>query len=474
MEAAKEISGILLGRHRAFLSFANAKHAKRREGFKLSIARTVDDDGGPHEPRRAPGPGARLSAPFTSPRAPRSPASPRASRPPTGRSSRRLSIRRVARGPGSFSSTSAIATGSSWNALAAELAAKGFHVLTLDYRGYGESGGTPFNDISVPGAGPDHDGEVAGGHRRRLRVPAGAAGRAAGRDRRRRRQLRRQQLDPALASPSGGEVPGPPLGRHRPQGTAAPEARVGAADPLRGRGRRRRRRVGHDLDRRDLGQQGEPVPGIRQGRARHGDVQGAPGAAGPDRGVVRAHAHGQGPRRLRPAQACESRPADAAAHDDGRAGRCVPRGREPGRRAQEGSEVGGARCSLREPARLRGDPERAMPKAAIAIMQVNVDARPSSSNAWDSLGDAYLADGQREKAREASEKSPRARRFRHVRDRGTARRTSARARRAGSSSSRIRRRRSKPATPLSGASGARRRPRARAASACGRSLPRSP
>jgi len=45
------------------------------------------------------------------------------------------------------------------------------------------------------------------------------------------------------------------------------------------------------------------------------------------------------------------------------------------------------------------------PKNAIAIMQVNVDARPASSNAWDSLADAYLADGQRDKAREASEKS---------------------------------------------------------------------
>ena len=44
-------------------------------------------------------------------------------------------------------------------------------------------------------------------------------------------------------------------------------------------------------------------------------------------------------------------------------------------------------------------------KSAIALMQLNVDARPTSSNAWDSLGDAYLADGQREKAREASEKS---------------------------------------------------------------------
>jgi tetratricopeptide (TPR) repeat protein len=44
------------------------------------------------------------------------------------------------------------------------------------------------------------------------------------------------------------------------------------------------------------------------------------------------------------------------------------------------------------------------PRAAVAIMQLNVEAHPSSSNAWDSLGDAYLADGQREKAREASEK----------------------------------------------------------------------
>src|SRR5262249_47788084 len=40
-------------------------------------------------------------------------------------------------------------------------------------------------------------------------------------------------------------------------------------------------------------------------------------------------------------------------------------------------------------------------KSAVAIMQMNTDARPGSSNAWDSLGDAYLADGQRDKAREA-------------------------------------------------------------------------
>jgi cytochrome c-type biogenesis protein CcmH/NrfG len=38
-------------------------------------------------------------------------------------------------------------------------------------------------------------------------------------------------------------------------------------------------------------------------------------------------------------------------------------------------------------------------------MQLNVEANPSSANAWDSLGDAYLADGQRQKAKEAAEKT---------------------------------------------------------------------
>jgi len=45
------------------------------------------------------------------------------------------------------------------------------------------------------------------------------------------------------------------------------------------------------------------------------------------------------------------------------------------------------------------------PKAAVAIMQVNVDGHPKSSNAWDSLGDALLAAGQKDKAREAAQKA---------------------------------------------------------------------
>jgi dienelactone hydrolase len=44
-------------------------------------------------------------------------------------------------------------------------------------------------------------------------------------------------------------------------------------------------------------------------------------------------------------------------------------------------------------------------RGAIAIMQLNVQAYPTSANAYDSLGDAYLADGQTNLARENSEKA---------------------------------------------------------------------
>jgi len=45
------------------------------------------------------------------------------------------------------------------------------------------------------------------------------------------------------------------------------------------------------------------------------------------------------------------------------------------------------------------------PRSAVAILQLNVDARPQSANAWDSLGDALLAAGEKDKARAAAEKA---------------------------------------------------------------------
>ena len=44
-------------------------------------------------------------------------------------------------------------------------------------------------------------------------------------------------------------------------------------------------------------------------------------------------------------------------------------------------------------------------KGAVAILQLNVRAYPASANVYDSLGDAYLADGQPDLARENAEKA---------------------------------------------------------------------
>ena len=43
-------------------------------------------------------------------------------------------------------------------------------------------------------------------------------------------------------------------------------------------------------------------------------------------------------------------------------------------------------------------------KEAVAIFQLNVEAYPNSANAQDSLGDGYLADGQKELALAAAKK----------------------------------------------------------------------
>ncbi len=45
------------------------------------------------------------------------------------------------------------------------------------------------------------------------------------------------------------------------------------------------------------------------------------------------------------------------------------------------------------------------PKEAVELCKLNVEAFPSSANAYDSLGDAYVADGQNQKAIQASQKA---------------------------------------------------------------------
>jgi cytochrome c-type biogenesis protein CcmH/NrfG len=58
-----------------------------------------------------------------------------------------------------------------------------------------------------------------------------------------------------------------------------------------------------------------------------------------------------------------------------------------------------------------GSPPLVAPRDAIGIIHLNVEAYPRSSNAHDSLGEAYLADGDRARAiasyRRALELGPR-------------------------------------------------------------------
>ena len=44
-------------------------------------------------------------------------------------------------------------------------------------------------------------------------------------------------------------------------------------------------------------------------------------------------------------------------------------------------------------------------KEAIELFKLNTEAYPASANTYDSLGDAYLADGQKDLALQASEKA---------------------------------------------------------------------
>lgn len=44
-------------------------------------------------------------------------------------------------------------------------------------------------------------------------------------------------------------------------------------------------------------------------------------------------------------------------------------------------------------------------KGAFEILKLNVAANPNSANAYDSLSDAYLADGQKEAARENAQEA---------------------------------------------------------------------
>ncbi len=309
----------------------------------------------------------------------------------------------------------------SWNALAADLAGKGFNVLTFDYRGYGESGGARFNEISFqervristqvwPG-----DIDVAFAYLRAqpgVRVDAiGAAGASCGVNNSIQLSLRHPEVK-SLVLLSGNTDR---KGREHLRGSPRLPLLIAAADDDGG--------VVSAMAVIDASSGNKANRFIQYSKGGHGTdmFKAHPELPGEIVAWFELTLMGKGPgvtAKARP------RTVDSTT-------RLLVMMDEPG---------GPARAAESLAAERKKNPGSAMlaapfvnqlgyeaitagdTKAAIAILQLNVDANPRSSNAWDSLGDAYLADGQKEKAREASEKSSRARGRRHGRDRRTARR----------------------------------------------------
>lgn len=290
-----------------------------------------------------------------------------------------------------------------WNGLAESLAKEGFHVLTLDFRGFGESGGKRFPDLT-----PDEatkavtevfpaDVDVAYAWLRSqpgVRGVTGAGGASCGVNQSIQLSRRHPEVK-SLVLLSGNTDK---AGRQHLRGKGSPPLFIAAADDDDG------------------------VVNVMSW------IEACSG--NPANRFVEYEKGGHGADMFRPHPEL---PVEIVAwYDATLAGKGKPASTD--NRARRGSPVvrllmltdepgGYARAAEMLEDERRKDPKSPMlepawvnflgyqalqssdPKGAIAIMMVNVEGRPASANAWDSLGDAYLADGQGDKAREASEKA---------------------------------------------------------------------
>jgi dienelactone hydrolase len=292
---------------------------------------------------------------------------------------------------------------SSWNTLAEKLARTGFHVLTVDYRGYGESGGKRHLDL------PDNErtrltneiwpGDVDAAFAYLRAQPGvqkvyGAGGASCGVNQSIQLSRRHPEVK-SLVLLSGNTDK---AGRQHLATKSSPPLMVAAADDDRG--------VVEVMAWIDASS-GNPANRFDEYKTGgHGTemFKPHPELQGEIVAWYEATLEGKGKPASTPNQ---------ARRDSGRI-RVLMMADQPGGFARVLETLNAERkkdpksTTLAAPfvnflgyvAIQEGDS-----KNAIAIMQLNVDARPTSSNAWDSLADAYLADGQRDKAREASEKS---------------------------------------------------------------------
>jgi dienelactone hydrolase len=292
---------------------------------------------------------------------------------------------------------------SSWNTLAEKLARAGFHVLTMDYRGYGESGGKRHLDLPAsdrvklttevwPG-----DVDAAFGYLRAqpgVQQVYGAGGASCGVNQSIQLSRRHPEVKSLVLLSGNADR----AGRQHLRSKSSPPLSIAAADDDDG--------VVEVMAWIDASS-GKPTNRfVEYKTGGHGTelFKPHPELQGEIVAWYEATLSGKGKPASTPNQARRNSPRI----------RILMMTDEPG---------GYARVLATLTAERKKDPksstvaapfvnylgyqaiESGDPKNAIALMQLNVDARPTSSNAWDSLADAYLADGQRDKAREATERS---------------------------------------------------------------------
>jgi dienelactone hydrolase len=293
----------------------------------------------------------------------------------------------------------------SWNGLAEQLAAAGFHVLTLDYRGYGQSGGTPYTELTFPqqqevGRKWPGDVDVAFAYLKSLPGVRGDVIGAGGASCGVNQSIQLARRHPAevkslvlLSGNTDGD------GRKFLKGASALPLLLAAADDDGG---------AVEMMAWIDATSGNPVNKFIQYKTGgHGTEMFKPHPDLPPDivGWYEATLLGKGSmvqasKRARPAPG--PRVSLLVMMDEpGGPARAVEqlsaeRKKDPASKTLEAGFVN----QLGYQAITAGDP-----KAAVAILKMNTDAHPTSANAWDSLGDAYVADGQKDKARQAAEKS---------------------------------------------------------------------
>jgi dienelactone hydrolase len=292
---------------------------------------------------------------------------------------------------------------SSWNGLAESLAKEGFHVLTMDYRGFGESGGKRFTDLT-----PDEttkmmnevfpvDVDVAYAYLRSqpgVQGVTGAGGASCGVNQSIQLSKRHPEVK-SLVLLSGNTDRS---GRQYLHGKTSPPLFLAAADD-----------DGGVINVMSWIEASSGNPANRFVEYKTGG-----------HGTVMFKEHPDLPEAILAwydaTLAGKGKPAstDNAARRNSSIVRLLMATDEPG---------GFSRAAEMLDAERKKDPKSSMlepdwvnfvgyqaiqsgdTKSAIAILMVNTDSHPTSANAWDSLGDAYLAAGQRDQARAAAEKA---------------------------------------------------------------------